>query len=68
MQITLKFEGIDCANCANKLENKLNKIKGVEANISFVAGKILLNLETEELLEVVKKTCYKVEPDIKLSL
>ena len=68
MQITLKFEGIDCANCANKLENKLNKIKGVEANISFVAGKILLNLETEELLEVVKKTCYKIEPDIKLSL
>lgn len=68
MQITLKFEGVDCANCANKLENKLNKIKGVEANISFVAGKILLNLENEELLEVVKKTCYKIEPDIKLSL
>jgi copper chaperone CopZ len=68
MQITLKFEGIDCASCASKLENKLNKIKGVEANISFIAGKILLNLETEELLEVVKKTCYKVEPDIKLSL
>jgi copper chaperone CopZ len=68
MQITLKFEGIDCASCASKLENKLNKIKGVEANISFIAGKILLNLETEELLEVVKKTCYKIEPDIKLSL
>ncbi len=63
MEKIIRFKGIDCANCAAKLEKKINKIKGVEATISFVAGKMLLNLENEELFEEVIALCKKEEPD-----
>lgn len=59
----IRFKGIDCANCAAKLEKKINKIKGVEATISFVAGKIMLELEDEALLDDVLALCKKEEPD-----
>ena len=59
----IRFKGICCANCAAKLERKINKIKGVEATISFVAGKIMLELENEELLDQVLELCKKEEPD-----
>jgi copper chaperone CopZ len=59
----IRFKGIDCANCAAKLEKKINKIKGVEATISFVAGKIMLELEDEALLNQVLELCKKEEPD-----
>ena len=63
MEKMIRFKGIDCANCAAKLEKKLNKIKGVEAQISFVAGKMLLNLEDEKLFDEVIALCKKEEPD-----
>ena len=53
----LRFKGLCCANCAAKLEKQLNKIKGVQATMSFVAGKILLELDKEELLEEVIQCC-----------
>lgn len=59
----IRFKGIDCANCAAKLEKKINKIKGVEATISFVAGKMMLELDDEELLDDVLALCKKEEPD-----
>ncbi len=59
----IRFKGICCANCAAKLEKKINKIKGVEATISFVAGKIMLELEDEALLDDVLALCKKEEPD-----
>ena len=59
----IRFKGIDCANCAAKLEKKINKIKGVEATVSFVAGKIMLELEDEALLNQVLELCKKEEPD-----
>ncbi len=59
----IRFKGIDCANCAAKLEKKINKIEGVEATISFVAGKMMLELKDEALLEKVLNLCKKEEPD-----
>ncbi len=64
----LRFKGLCCANCAAKLEKQLNKIKGVQATMSFVAGKILLELDKEELLEEVIQCCKKNEPEIEIRL
>lgn len=68
MERIIKFKGLCCANCAEKLERKLNKMKGVEATVSFVAGKILLNLDDENLLESVIELCKKTEPEIEIIL
>lgn len=64
----IRFKGIDCANCAAKLEKKLNKIKGVKATMSFVAGKIMLELDDESLLEEVLSVCQREEPEIEIRL
>ncbi|MBQ7641340.1 MAG: heavy-metal-associated domain-containing protein [Acholeplasmatales bacterium] len=66
MEKIIKFKGLCCANCAEKIERKINKIKGVNATISFVAGKILLELDDESLLEKVVEVCKKEEPEMEL--
>jgi len=66
MEKIIKFKGLCCANCAAKIERKLNKIKGVDATISFVASKILLELDNEELLDKVVEVCKKEEPEMEL--
>ena len=43
MRKSFKVNGIDCANCAAKLERNISKIKGVdEAVVSFATGKLVL--------------------------
>lgn len=59
----IRFKGVDCANCAAKLEKKINKMKGVKATISFASGKLMLELDNEELFDEVIKLCKKQEPE-----
>lgn len=41
-----KLSGIDCANCAQRIEDKLNKTDGVyEASLSFVIQKLFVTYE-----------------------
>lgn len=64
----IRFKGLCCANCAQKVERQLNKIKGVKATMSFVAGKIMLELDNEDLLDDVILCCKKLEPDMEIKL
>jgi len=66
MEKIIKFKGLCCANCAAKIERKLNKIKGVNATISFVSSKLLLEMDNEELIEKVIEVCKKEEPEMEL--
>ena len=59
----IRFKGVDCANCAAKLEKKINKMKGVKATLSFASGKLMLELEKEELFNDVISLCKKIEPE-----
>lgn len=68
MKKVYKIENLDCANCARKLEEKLNKIEGVnDCKVSFMMQKITLDVNedsAEETLNNVIKTCKKFEPDL----
>ena len=66
MEKIVKFKGLCCANCAAKIEKKLNKMKGVNATVSFVAGKMLLELDNEKLLDDVIALCKKEEPEMEI--
>lgn len=70
MKKVYKVENLDCANCAQKLEDKLNKVKGVnDCKVSFMMQKITLEINdenVEDILNDVLKTCKKVEPDMKV--
>ena len=61
------IKGIDCANCAAKLESIIQKIEGVEdASISFMTERLVIEYKEEEKQEIkkkVKKVVKKEEPD-----
>ena len=67
MKLNYKITGIDCPNCAAKLERKLGKIDGVQlAALNFLTSKLLIEGEDEkesEILAAVEKLVAKMEPD-----
>lgn len=54
----LLLEGLDCVNCALKIENKVKTIPGVKnAHIDFISQKLTLEiLDFNEVNSIVKKT------------
>lgn len=74
MKKVYSIEGIDCANCAVKIEDKINKIKGIdEANLNFMMEKLSIEFkvstdeEAEEVMQQVRKIVKKMEPDAVIS-
>lgn len=67
MKKIFSIKGIDCANCAAHLEEKIKKVEGVEnASISFFTEKMLIECSEENLEEVIKnvqKLIKREEPD-----
>ena len=61
---------LDCANCAQKMEDAIRKIDGVEeVSVSFMMQKVTLTADEEKFDEIkkkIKKVCCKVEPDCKI--
>ena len=46
MKKVYSIEGIDCANCAAKIEDKINKIKEIdEANLNFMMEKLSIEFK-----------------------
>jgi len=59
---------VDCANCANKMEEAANTVEGVKkATVSFMTLKMKVEFEEgyaeKEVMERVLKACKKVEDD-----
>ena len=72
MKKTYKIE-VDCANCANLMEETTKKVAGVSnAVVNFMTQK--MNVEFEEgtdakaVMKDVLKACKKVEPDCEIEL
>ena len=68
MKNKFKIKGLDCANCAAKLENEIQKVEGVnEASISFMTERLIIECEENkkrEVMDKVKKVIKKEEPDV----
>lgn len=65
MKAIFKFEGIDCANCALKLENKLNKIEGINnCNINFLSQRIIFDYQNSENLNKAIDFCKDFEDGV----
>lgn len=71
MQKKFKIE-VDCANCAAKIEQAIQKLPGVNsASVSFMAQKMVLDAEDDKFDEVLKaaiKAARRVEPDFEIEL
>lgn len=70
MKKKFELEDLDCANCAAKMEEAINKIDGVNsATVSFLQQKLTIDADDsrfEDIMKEVVKVCAKVEPDCQI--
>ncbi len=72
MKKTYKIE-VDCANCANLMEEATRKTEGVAAaTVNFMAQKMIVEFadgaDAAAVMKNVLKACKKVEPDCEIEL
>ena len=72
MKKTYKID-VDCANCANKMEEAAKKTAGVaDATVTFMALKMIVEFEDGQdpkaVMQEVLKNCKKVEDDCEIFL
>lgn len=70
MKKSYKIE-VDCANCANKMEDAAKKTDGVKnAVVNFMTLKMQVEFEdgadAKEVMGRVEKNCKKIEDDCKI--
>ncbi|MCI8271586.1 MAG: heavy-metal-associated domain-containing protein [Erysipelotrichaceae bacterium] len=70
MKKTYKIE-VDCANCANKMEEAANATIGVkQAVVNFMTLKMIVEFDEEaqpkEVMKEVLKNCKKIEDDCEI--
>ncbi len=70
MKKVFKLEGLDCAHCAAKIEERVSKLEGVRSVvINFMTTKMTLESIDEnigEVVEKVKKLINEIEPDVNM--
>ncbi len=64
---------VDCANCANLMEDAARKTEGVaSATVNFMTQKMIVEFaegsEPKSVMQNVLKACKKVEPDCEIAL
>ena len=70
MKKTFKIE-VDCANCANLVEDAAKKVAGVkDLSISFMTQKMKVdfeeNADTDAVMKEILRTAKKVESDFEI--
>ncbi len=69
MKVVLKLEGLDCANCASKIETAVSKIQGIDdVNVVFMTQKLSFTTEREDvddLIAQITKEAMKASSDVK---
>ena len=64
---------MDCANCANLMEEAARKTDGVaSATVNFMTQKMIVEFaegaDAKQVMQAVLKACRKVEPDCEIEL
>ena len=72
MKKTYKID-VDCANCANKMEQAAKETAGVkDATVNFMMLKMIVKFEEgqepKKVMKEVLKNCKKVEDDCEIFL
>lgn len=70
-EIKLILSGLTCANCANKIETRVNNLDGVkEANLNFTTSTLMIEVdgskEENDIILEAKGIINKLEPEVKV--
>ena len=65
---TYLIEGLDCANCAAKIENKISNMQGIKsASVDFTTRKLRVKTEeNNQLFDEIATEIKKIEPEATL--
>lgn len=70
MKKTYNLIDLDCANCAQKMEDAIKKLDGVsDASVSFLTQKMTIDAEDDRfdaIMKQVVKCVRRVEPDCEI--
>lgn len=72
MKKTYEIE-VDCANCAQLMEQAASKVEGVaKVVVNFMTQKMIVEFtegaDAKSVMKTVLKECKKVEPDCEIEL
>lgn len=65
----LRLSGLDCANCANKIEERVNQLELVEeANLNFSTSQLTVFIKESEfkneVIDAIKQIVKQLEPHV----
>ncbi len=67
MKYSYNIKNLDCASCAKKIEDTLNKDKKIKsAIVNFSTSKVIVETDLSNPFDYIKKIIEKVEPDATL--
>lgn len=70
MKKVFRIEELDCAHCAQRVEDGIRKLDGViNVQVNFLSQKLVLEVEDsqfDEVLAKAKAVTKKVEPDCEI--
>ncbi|NFD75972.1 heavy metal transporter [Clostridium botulinum] len=68
MKKTFNLVGLDCANCAAKIQNAVNEVPEIKsASVNFMTTKMNIEAEGDNMnsvVEIVKVIVKEIEPDV----
>lgn len=68
MKKRFRLEGLDCANCAAKMEKGIRTLDGVKnATVNFMTTKMIIEAEDEKMDTIIKeaeKIIKDLEPQV----
>lgn len=72
MKKTYRIEDLDCAHCAQKMEEAIGKLEGVLfVRINFLSERLTLEVEEgrlDAIMKEVDRICRDIEPDCRIVL
>lgn len=70
MKKTFTLDEVDCANCAARMERKINEIEGViSASVSFMTQKLTIEAsenDFDKILKEAQKVVSKIDSDCRI--
>ncbi|MBR2334741.1 MAG: heavy-metal-associated domain-containing protein [Clostridia bacterium] len=70
MKKTFTLDEVDCANCAARMERKINEIEGViSASVSFMTQKLTIEAsenDFDRILKEAQKVVSKIDSDCRI--
>lgn len=66
-KLVLELVGLDCPNCAQKINQRVSKLSGVsESDMDFINKRLAVKADSNSVVEDIKRIVHELEPDVEV--